>query len=76
MSRHSAEDHTISESSSHTPGERGWAADRSSRLQHVTVEQEDVAVCTMFPKEIDEDVMSTKWITATTDSFVPLEQRR
>jgi hypothetical protein len=71
-----AEDHTISESSSHTPGERAWAAERSSRLQHVTVEQKDVAVCTMFPTEIDQNVMSTQWITATTDSFVPLEQRR
>jgi len=50
--------------------------ERASRLQHITVEQNDVAVCTMFPQDADENAASTQWITATADSFVSLEERR
>ena len=50
--------------------------DHTSRLQHITVDQDDVAVCTMFPQEATDDTLSTQWITATADSFVSLEERR
>ncbi|WP_222918670.1 hypothetical protein [Natrinema sp. SYSU A 869] len=66
----------MSEPSTETSPEFGSPTDRPSRLQHVTVEQADVAVCTMFPEEISEEIVSAQWITATTDSFVSLEQRR
>ena len=50
--------------------------EQMSQLQHVTVERDDVAVCTMFPQDADENTASTQWITATADSFVALEDRR
>lgn len=50
--------------------------ERSSRLQHVTVERDDVAVCTMFPQDADDHAVSTQWLTATADSFVSLEESR
>lgn len=67
-------------STSHSPngthGQFGSAAEYGSRLQHVTVEHDGIAVCTMFPQALDEDAVSTEWITATTESFVALEERR
>ncbi|MFA9417565.1 hypothetical protein [Natrinema sp. HArc-T2] len=48
----------------------------TSQLQHITVEQDDVAVCTMFPQSADEKTAATQWITATADSFVSLGERR
>ncbi|TMT86423.1 hypothetical protein E2L06_07350 [Haloterrigena sp. H1] len=50
--------------------------ERTSSLQHITVEQDDVAVCTMFPQYADENAAATQWITATADSFVSLEARQ
>lgn len=50
--------------------------EHASRLQHITIEQDDVAVCTMFPQNANESTASTQWITATADSFVSLEERR
>ncbi|MFD1562094.1 hypothetical protein ACFR99_00705 [Haloarchaeobius amylolyticus] len=50
--------------------------EHASRLQHITVEQDDVAACTMFPQHADENAAATQWITATADSFVSLEDRR
>ncbi|WP_435551372.1 DUF7511 domain-containing protein [Natrinema sp. CGMCC1.2065] len=66
----------MSESSKRATGERESARDHGSELQHVTVEHDDIAVCTMFPQNIYEDAISTAWLTATTDSFVALEDRR
>ncbi|SEP96900.1 DUF7511 domain-containing protein [Natrinema salaciae] len=66
----------MSYSPNKTPRERRSPTDRPSRLQHVTVERDDVAVCTMFPTDVSENAMSTQWLTATTDSFVALERRR
>lgn len=47
-----------------------------SVLQHVTVERDDVAVCTMFPWNVADDSVSTQWLTAGPDSFVSLEDAR
>jgi hypothetical protein len=66
----------MSGSSTGTPREPGSYADRTSELQHVTVERDGVAVCTMFPQASTEDSLSTRWITATDESFVSLEERR
>ncbi|MDS0474921.1 hypothetical protein [Natrinema sp. 1APR25-10V2] len=66
----------MTESTRATPVGDGSEADDRSELQHVTVERDDVAVCTMFPREIGEEAMSEQWITATTDSFVSLAQQR
>ncbi|WP_254764584.1 DUF7511 domain-containing protein [Natrinema marinum] len=66
----------MTESTRGTPVAGGLDADQPSQLQHVTVERDDVAVCTMFPREIGEDAVSEQWITATADSFVPLVQQR
>ena len=48
----------------------------TSRLQHITVDRDDVAVCTMFPQNPDINAASTQWLTATADSFVSLEEQR
>ncbi|MGM0387011.1 DUF7511 domain-containing protein [Natrinema limicola] len=50
--------------------------EHTSRLQHITIERDDVAVCTMFPQNPDTNAASTQWITATADSFVSLEEQR
>ena len=50
--------------------------EHTSRLQHITVNQDDVVVCTMFPQNVDENAAATQWITATADSFVSLEEQR
>ena len=50
--------------------------EHTSGIHHITVEQDDVAVCTMFPQHADENAASTQWITATDGSFVSLEEQR
>ncbi|MDQ2051629.1 hypothetical protein RBH26_14210 [Natronolimnohabitans sp. A-GB9] len=53
------------------------AGDRSTELQHVTVEyDEDIAVCTMFPAAIAEDEIASAWLTASGESFVALADCR
>ncbi|AXR77924.1 DUF7511 domain-containing protein [Natrarchaeobaculum sulfurireducens] len=47
-----------------------------SGLQHVTVERDDVIVCTMFPQEPSDVDAATHWLTAGPDSFVSLEESR
>ncbi|WP_254530731.1 DUF7511 domain-containing protein [Natrinema gelatinilyticum] len=66
----------MSESPRKAPGKSGSTVDERDHLQHVTVQKDNVAVCTIFPREIGENAASEQWITAMTDSFVTLEQRR
>ncbi|WP_254524064.1 DUF7511 domain-containing protein [Natrinema caseinilyticum] len=66
----------MSDSPKNAPGEPGSTVDERDHLQHVTVEKDDVAVCTIFPREIGGGTAAKQWITATTGSFVTLEQRR
>ena len=50
--------------------------DRSSTVQHVTVEDDDVTVCTMFPQDVTDPDLARRWITADGESFVSLEDAR
>ena len=68
---------TMIEPTTEPTGHHGTDTERSGSVQHVTVEHDDdIAVCTMFPQEIDEDDISSQWITATGDSFDALETWR
>ena len=43
----------------------------------MTVEHdEEIAVCTMFPRALSEEDVSSQWLTATGESFVDLEDAR
>ena len=52
------------------------ATDDATGLQHVTVDEGEIAVCTMFPRDPDADEMSAKWLTASGESFVSLVSAR
>lgn len=46
-------------------------------LEHVTVENDDAPdECAIFPRDADEDVLMTTWISAHDDSFVDCESMR
>lgn len=48
----------------------------STALQHVTVERDDVCVCTMFPTNSTDADVTTEWITAGPDGYRSLEDAR
>lgn len=58
------------------PDERDPDADTAAAIQHVTLEDGDVAVCTMFPADGASGSRDTAWLTATDDAFVALEDAR
>ncbi|ELY49525.1 DUF7511 domain-containing protein [Natronolimnohabitans innermongolicus] len=58
------------------PTGSGAAPGRGTSLQHVTVERDGVAVCTMFPSRLDRADASAAWLTATDESFVALADAR
>lgn len=55
----------------------GVDAERSTELEHVTVEYEDApSACTLYPRRCSEADLLTHWITAEGDSFVDLSDAR
>ena len=59
------------------PADDSESGDDSTVLQHVTVEHDDdIAVCTIFPRGLEADEISSQWLTSTGDSFVSLADRR
>lgn len=51
--------------------------ERAGGLQHVTVDPGDeIAVCTMYPPDLEEEEMGSTWLTAIGDAFVSLEDAR
>ncbi|MFC4541532.1 hypothetical protein ACFO5R_06295 [Halosolutus amylolyticus] len=63
-------------STTQPPRDLGPGSDHTARFQHVTVDEGDLAACTIFPREMDENAMATQWITASGDSFVSLRECR
>ena len=65
------------EPTSESGGTADSPTDQATGLQHVTVEyDEEITVCTMFPRDRSEAEGSTQWLTATGESFVSLEEAR
>ena len=45
-------------------------------LQHVAVERDGLAVCTMFPADCEDADVTSEWITAGPDAYCSLEDAR
>lgn len=67
--RHHPEIETVSD-------DRDPDTDGPAGIQHVTLEDGDVAVCTMFPADDAAGSRDTAWLTATDEAFVALEDAR
>ncbi|ARS89089.1 DUF7511 domain-containing protein [Natrarchaeobaculum aegyptiacum] len=48
----------------------------AATIQHVTVDRDGVAVCTMFPANCDDADVTTEWLTASSDAYCSLEDAR